>query len=287
VRVPLLYYFVNQAKSHRQAYAPNPPLRVYAHPSVAANTPIFDQGICVRVWDWSETSQTVAILTRTQGLIRGIAKGAKRERSNFSGGFEVATKGEVGVSIKRGDQLSLLTAWDLRELYPSIRTTSSGFAAGMALLDAAQSSVQPLDPHPGLFDALESALARLSGSREADAAIVTRFLWTALDDTGHKPELTRDVATGLVLEPAATFGFSSRLGGLIANDRSNDAWRVRRETVELLRLLDSPPPSKSSGPTNDAPAIAYERAGKLLALYLREVVGREMPALSAFVEAKE
>lgn len=157
----------------------------------------------------------------------------------------------------------------------------------MALLDAAQSSVQPLDPHPGLFDALESALARLSGSREADAAIVTRFLWTALDDTGHKPELTRDVATGLMLEPAATFGFSSRLGGLIANDRSNDAWRVRRETVELLRLLDSPPPSKSSGPTNEAPAIAYERAGKLLALYLREVVGREMPALSAFVEAKE
>jgi DNA repair protein RecO (recombination protein O) len=237
---------------------------------------VFDQGVCVRVWDWSETSQTVAVLTREHGLVRGIAKGSKREKSGFSGGFEIATRGQVGLQIKRGDQLSLLTSWDLNQIYPVVRSTSSGFGAAMTLLEAAQSCVQPLDPHPGVFDALGVALEGLTGAREVDVACVAAFLWRALDDTGHKPELDHDVNSGEALAEAATYAFSPRLGGLVADAGLHDAWRVRAETVETLRGMDA-------GREMGAGRAAHERAARLLASYLRELIGRDLPAAMAYL----
>jgi DNA repair protein RecO (recombination protein O) len=251
---------------------------VYALPRVAIT---FDRAVCVRVWDWSETSQTVVLLTRTHGLIRGIAKGAKRERSNFAGGFEVASLGEAGVSIKRGDQLSLVTSWDPHATFPIIRQCSTAFLGAMALVDAAQSAVQPLDPHPGLFDALVESLERLSRERGPTCACVARFLWTVLDETGHRPEVDRDAATGEPLTRSATYAFSARLGGVVSSDSQPESWKVRSETVEFLRGLARPAPAG----TRRAKAETVERATRLLAVYLREVVGREMPAVSAFLDA--
>ena len=51
-----------------------------------------DQAVCIRMIDWSETSQIVALLTREHGVLRGLAKGSKRMSpsaiSRFSGGIE-------------------------------------------------------------------------------------------------------------------------------------------------------------------------------------------------------
>jgi len=37
---------------------------------------ITDDAVVLRVWDFSETSQTVALLTRARGSVRGLAKGS-------------------------------------------------------------------------------------------------------------------------------------------------------------------------------------------------------------------
>ena len=36
---------------------------------------IHDQGVCIRHWDFSETSQTVSLFGRSLGVVRGLAKG--------------------------------------------------------------------------------------------------------------------------------------------------------------------------------------------------------------------
>ena len=43
---------------------------------------ITDNAICIRRWDYSETSQTVSLLLRNHGVIRGLVKGAKRPGSD-------------------------------------------------------------------------------------------------------------------------------------------------------------------------------------------------------------
>ena len=61
---------------------------------------IRDEALCIRHWDWSETSQTVSLFTRTHGLVRGLAKGSRREKSNFSGGIELLTRGQALFILK-------------------------------------------------------------------------------------------------------------------------------------------------------------------------------------------
>jgi DNA repair protein RecO (recombination protein O) len=241
---------------------------------------IIDVGVCIRHWDWSETSQTVSVVTRQHGLIRAIAKGSKRRDARFSGGLEVATLGELGAILKPGPGVALLTAWDLRETFTPIRRSLSAFHAAMFLLDLVYHTVVERDPHPRMFDALVESLGALGAGPRADRAAVLRFQWINLDDAGYRPELGADVATGEPLAPARAYGFAPHLGGLTTDPGDDGSrpggrltWRVRAETVEVLRALAGGAPVDPA-----APGHAPERASRLLFAYVREVIGRDLPA---------
>jgi len=223
-----------------------------------------DEAFCIRVWDWSETSQTVSLFSREHGVIRCVAKGAKRENAKFSGGLEVLTRGEMTASVKTGEAMSLLTAWDLLEVYPASRRTLSSFYAGMTLLDIVHHSITDHDPHPEVFDALVANARRL-GEPADDQRAVFLMLWASIDRTGHRPELDIDVATGKPLTPAPAHVFSPRLGGFTTDACAGEGprWRVRHETVEFLRAHADGRVPASSEP--------LDRATRLLAMYFREV----------------
>jgi DNA repair protein RecO (recombination protein O) len=246
-----------------------------------------DQAICIRQWDWSETSQTVSLLARELGLIRGIAKGAKRERSKFSGGFEVLTRGEVQAIIKPSAELATLAAWDLQETFPAVRRSLTSYYAGMYMADLVRHALIERDPHPVLFDRLVDAL-RLLGDPAGDRRAVLRFQWDTLIETGYRPEVRLDILSGIPLAEARTYGFSPRLGGFTMDAAAGEAasgangtaptresegpvWRVRSETLGILRSL-------AEGRLASASPEAVDRASRLLASYLREILGRDLPS---------
>jgi DNA repair protein RecO (recombination protein O) len=240
-----------------------------------------DQAICIRVWDWSETSQTVTVFARAQGLLRGIAKGAKREHARFSGGFEPLTRGELVAIIKPSADLATLTAWDLQETFPALRRSLGSFYAGMYLADLVRHALQEHDPHPALFDQMLAAV-RLLGTPEQDRRAVLLFQWATLVEAGYRPELDQDAATGGALTDARTYCFSSHLGGFVADATESTMarpitgpiWRVRAETLGLLRSL-----AQDRASVAELPEDAVERASRLLAAHLREVLGRELPSM--------
>jgi len=229
---------------------------------------IRDEGVCVRHWDWSETSQTVTLLTREHGIVRGIAKGARREKGAFSGGIELLTRGEIVYVPKQS--MATLTAWDLLEPFPSVRSSLGAYHAGMYMADLIGQLMHEGDPHPSAYDALVAALRGLSGAGESDRALLA-FQWAMLDACGYLPEVDKDVRTGRSLPKAATYAFSPSLGGLVADDRGDGSvWRVRAETVSLLRAI--------GGEAGGAPE-ATARANRLLAAYVRTIVGKEPPSM--------
>jgi DNA repair protein RecO (recombination protein O) len=232
---------------------------------------VIDTAICIRHWDWSETSQTVSLFARETGVVRGIAKGSRREKSPFSGGLEVLTRGEVVAIVKPGADLANITAWDLREIFPALRRSLPAFYAGMYLADLAHQAVSDRDPHPALFDALLGALRGLSPSAERRSVLT--FQWRALVETGYRPEVDRDVVRGEALAPAATYAFAPRLGGFTRDGEvaPGPLWRARAETLEQLRALD-----RGEGAGGSMEAV--ERSSRLLDAYLREVLGRALPS---------
>lgn len=232
--------------------------------------PSKDQALCLRQMDWSETSQVVWLLARDLGLVRALAKGARRPGERFDGGIELLTRGEAIVYLKPGAELATLAAWDTLERFPLPRRSLDGFYAGLYLADLVLRLLQDRDPHPRLFDALAGAL-------RAEAKAVLRALlaaqWMVLDECGYRPKLDADLETGGPLLDSG-LSFLPRRGGFSRRpSQAEPAWRVRPQTVAVLRNLDTPGPD-AAPPT----AMDQVRAARLLDAYAREILGRDIPA---------
>ncbi len=249
---------------------------------------VTDQAICIRVWDWSETSQTVSLLTREHGILRGLAKGSKRPHARFSGGIDLLTRGEIVASIRpteRGGGLTPLIAWDLQELFPGVRRSVRALYCAMAMADLTQNALLEGDPHPEVFDALVEALRSLERPGQ-DLPGTCAFAWTLVDRTGHRPELEIDVNTGAALPDQPVYAFDPRRGAISEEDsgagRAADCWRVRRETVQYLREL-----GREQVPGGKFPDETIARALRLVLFYFREASGREMPAVRTLLGTLE
>lgn len=234
---------------------------------------VFDAALCLQHWDWSETSQVAALFTREHGVVRVLAKGSKRPAGPYSGGLEALTLGEAGLILKPGRELELLTQWDLRDGLGHFRRSLELMHAGVYIVDLIRRMVIDRDPHPELFDTAVNALRGLATGPSAGAGVVLRFQWSIMCEAGYQPELLRDVRTEGPLSANGAIWFDARLGGLTNSGAAGGAetaglWRLRPQTVQLLRALQETPG------TSRAPRATIERASRLLAAYIAWVLGQ-------------
>ncbi|HKS16649.1 MAG TPA: recombination protein O N-terminal domain-containing protein, partial [Planctomycetota bacterium] len=85
--------------------------------------------LTLRVIDFSETSQVVHLYARELGRVHAIAKGSKRKKSAFRGGFDVVTLVEILRIEKEPGTLDLLTGAETLEMYPELRRDWPRFSA--------------------------------------------------------------------------------------------------------------------------------------------------------------
>ncbi len=260
---------------------------------------ITDNAICIRHWDWSETSQTVSLFTHSHGVLRGIAKGSKRDKAPFSGGIELLTQGQLVAITKSTNAMATITAWDLQNTFRAARRSLRAFYIGTYLMDLIHHSLTDRDPHPNLFITLVHACDLL-----AFAPIASLLLgqWAVLVETGYRPRLGCDVQTEQPLSPSDDVSFSPTLGGLSILTKEQLAtntypgWRVRSQTIELLNRLDAiqtklvaseTPPGQNEHIQNNTRDQLIEltgdpsgfRAARLLGSYLRHILGRSLPSM--------
>ena len=224
---------------------------------------ISDRAICIRHWDFSETSQTVSLFAREQGLLRGLAKGSRRERSSFSGGIDLMTLGDVVAIVKPTTELATITEWGLSRVWWTIRRNAAANRVAYYLADCIGRMLEKRDPHPGIFDGLVHTLDGIEDGMSEDEALL-RFQWLLLNETGYRPRLDRPHDGG-----HDTFAFSAKDGGVVEEETVGGLWRVRRATIDLLEAFEG----SGTLPAGDPDSI--RRAARLLAAYLREIMGVE------------
>jgi DNA repair protein RecO (recombination protein O) len=230
-------------------------------------TILSDTAICLRCWDFSETSQTVSLLTREGGIIRGLAKGSKRDKGPFSGGFDPATRGNIVARIKPTTDLALLTEWRLEQVWWQVRNDLQVNKAAIYAIDLVGRLITDHDPHQKVFDALCMTLDRVDDGHSIDWPLL-QFQWTLLVETGYKPTLVNHACDGDEI-----LAFSSAIGGVVLDTGEVDRVRVRRETIDLLQMLSDDQIMQPVEPD------AMERANRLLAHYLRDLIGKETSAM--------
>lgn len=247
-----------------------------------------DQAICIRHFDWSETSQIVALMTAEHGKLRGLAKGSKRTSpssvARFSGGIELLTRGEVVGVIKPSAELVTITEWDLQDPYRHLHTDLAAQRLGLYAADLTNALLADHDAHPRSFAELAAFLEALADPGRRQAALL-HFQWRLLEDAGYKPELEIDARSGAELPAGETlYTFDARAGGITRQPTgltSTDAtgigpWRVRRETVEALRAV------AAGEIVGEETALA--RANRLLCVYVRAILDRPLPTMALILE---
>jgi DNA repair protein RecO (recombination protein O) len=248
-----------------------------------------DDAIVLRVMAWSESSQIATLFTRERGKVRGLAKGSRRASPSsvqrFTGGFELLTLGRVTATIRPSVDLAAITEWDLAESMPHLRRSLVGQRIGCVAASYVDAMTAEEDPHPVLFDALLGLLGGLAGGVPAEPAGsegLLAFQWALLRETGYALNLTTDARTGGPLGEGGRLTFDPRAGGFTA-ERGDDRWRVRAETLAILREAAGGGATPQAAGTGRGVASrgveGVVRANRLLTSYLRELLGREVPTM--------
>lgn len=242
-----------------------------------------DQAICIRLIDWSETSQIVALLSREHGKLRGVAKGSKRfspsSIARYSGGIELLTAGQIVGMIRPSSDLANLTEWDLQRPHHHLRRDLRAQRIGLYAADVVNAMLADHDPHPEVHDALLALLGDLA-QRDGCEMSLLRFQWQLLTDCGYEPQLG-EVKTGNTKPRTATHMFDPQAGGLTDAARTTNVrtgpWRVRDETVQLLRRV-------AARDRVQADDQAVARANRLLCVYIRTLLDRELPTMTIVLD---
>jgi DNA repair protein RecO (recombination protein O) len=186
-----------------------------------------DTAICIKVSDFSETSQIVTLFTRANGKISAIAKGSKRPKSAFDGPLEILSYGRIVFSDSSREKLATLTEFQQQ---PSFFCTADNlFALNCCLFGAelVNALTHDYDPHPQLFDAFlqflndSNAKQRLKNERQEMLALLILFQLNLLKEIGLMPILNACANCKTKYERRATsdeFYFSSSANGLICRD---------------------------------------------------------------------
>lgn len=182
-----------------------------------------EPAICLRTSDFSETSQVVHFLGRESGVLRLLAKGAKRNKSSSGGAMDLMCEGDLVYIASRRDSLGTLVEFTETDSHSGLRTCAAKLNTGLYMIELAGALLAEADPHPEVFDLLRNALARLAQPDAPAPAVLAWFQWRTLHYVGLMGDLTTCAACGKPVGPSARGAyFSSSEGGLVCVDCAGD-----------------------------------------------------------------
>lgn len=192
-----------------------------------------DQGICIRVSDYSETSQVVTLLTRANGVVRLLAKGTKRARSKSGGAIDLLSQGQCVFAGAGREALATLMEFVETASHSNLRGDLRRLNASLYLLELCGAVLAEGDPHAQVFDLLHSALARLGEKDSSPPVVAAYFQWRLLRHVGLLGEMTACVSCGGRCGPKGVY-FSSSRGGLLCRTCETPAVEKRLVSPHAL-----------------------------------------------------
>ncbi len=235
-----------------------------------------EPAICLRTSDFSETSQIVHFLGRESGVLRLLAKGAKRKKSSSGGAIDLMCEGDLVYIASRRDSLGTLVEFTETDSHSGLRKDATRLNTGLYMIELAGALLAEADPHPEVFDLLRNALTRLAQPDAPVPAVLAWLQWRTLHHVGLMGNLTTCAACGKPVGPNARGAyFSSTEGGLVCADCAGDIREKLRLSptalAGLAALTATAAGQKTPLPDNQAHAV-----NQLLAYHTTNQLGKPL-----------
>jgi len=152
-----------------------------------------DSAVVLRTWKLGEADRIVSLMTRENGKVRCVAKGARKTQSRFGSRVEPTNHLEVQLYRGKGD-LDTLTQVESIERFPKLREDLELFARASEMLEAVEFVAQEREPNEGLYLMLSRALHTIATS--SSDLVVAGFFLKLLAQEGFAPALDVCVRCG-------------------------------------------------------------------------------------------
>lgn len=236
---------------------------------------IEDRAICVRRYEYSETSQILALFTREHGLIRAIARGAHRTTkagaSKFDGGVDLLDEGFALFTDRLDKDLVTLAEWKVDDGHRAVRSSQRALHLALYLAEIVGSVFEVHDPHPEVFDRFAATIDQLATPAAEEAALA--LLFDLLRQSGFLPVLDHCAACGRRMSGERAVYFAPSQGGVICrNCEANvpDRMQVDPRLIGIADLVMNLP--RADGRALRLPRLTRNQTDPLHALLARHLM---------------
>lgn len=172
------------------------------------------EGVVVRLNDLGEADRIVVLLTPGRGLVRGVARGARRPNSKLGGHLDLMR--HVTVSAHVGRSLDSISQAETVNGFRGLREDLGRLSRGMYLCELAEKFSIEGAPAVGTFRMLADSLDWLQQARSPDL-FLRWYEMRILHLNGFQPEVHVCADCGKELERAPQL-FSAARGGLVCEE---------------------------------------------------------------------
>ncbi|MES2924488.1 MAG: DNA repair protein RecO [Verrucomicrobiota bacterium] len=122
------------------------------------------EAIVIRLTRLTETSLIVHWFTEAHGLVKTVAKGARRAKSPFAGQLDLFFGGEITFSRSQRSELHTLREVVIHQWREGLRRNYTSTLLAAYCCQLLEAAVEPEHPEPGLHDLLKRALDHLDAT---------------------------------------------------------------------------------------------------------------------------
>jgi DNA repair protein RecO (recombination protein O) len=174
------------------------------------------EGIVLRTYALGDTSRIAVVYTRELGLVKLVAKGARKTPSRFGVALEPLTHGRYVLYHKVDRELQLLSQADTLAPHGAQLTELSRLSHAQAAAELVDRLVWGGEPHQELFELLCEALDLAERVAPAAVALVTVGMELRIAALlGYRPRLDACVECGGLM--SARRLFSAARGGMLCD----------------------------------------------------------------------